>query len=61
MKMYPDWLTPQLQLEVRKVFEPRYSCSLTDSEVIAIAESLTQVLEVFFHFKWRQKYGDTRP
>ena len=57
MEMNPKWLTPQLKAEVRKVFEPRYKHPLTDSEVFAIAENLTQLLEVFFKMKWRVEYG----
>lgn len=49
----PEWLTLQLQAEVRRIFEPRYGHSLDDSEVIAIAENLTRLLEVFFQFKFR--------
>lgn len=62
MEMNPDWLTPQLRLEVRKVFEPRYKRSLSDDEVISIAQSLTQLMEVFLKFRWRT-YGtdNTRP
>jgi hypothetical protein len=54
--MENKWITPQLKAEVRKVFEPRYKRPLTDSEIISIAENLTQLLEVFFKFK-RRTYG----
>lgn len=48
-----SWLTPDLVAEVKKVFEPRYKRSLTDTEVVAIAENLTGLLEVFFKYKFR--------
>ncbi len=54
--MENKWITPQLKTEVRKVFEPRYKRPLTDSEIISIAENLTQLLEVFSKFK-RRTYG----
>ena len=57
MEMNPKWLTPQLKEETRKVFEPRYKRTLTDSEIIAIAQNLTSLLEVFFETKWRIIYG----
>lgn len=56
MEIELKWLTPQLKEEIRKVFEPRYKRTLTDTEVISIAQNLTQLLEVFFKFKWRN-YG----
>jgi len=55
--MNPKWLTPQLKAEVRKVFEPRYKRLLTDSEIIAIAQNLTNLLETFFKMKWRIDYA----
>lgn len=53
MEMNQRWLSPQLKEEVRKVFEPRYKRKLTDSEIVSIAQNLTQIMEVFFKFKWR--------
>ena len=52
-----EWITDELKAEIRKVFEPRYKHPLTDLEVFAIAENLTQLLEVFFKMKWRVDYG----
>ena len=52
-----EWITDELKAEIRKVFEPRYKHPLTDSEVIAIAQNLTNLLEVFFKMKWRVDYG----
>lgn len=51
------WLNEDLKKEIRKLFEPRYKRSLTDNEVIEIAENLTEVMEAFLKMKWRQKYG----
>lgn len=51
------WLNEDLKKEIKKVFEPRYKRSLTDDEVIEIAENLTEVMEAFLKMKWRQKYG----
>lgn len=56
MEMELKWLTPELKEEVKKVFQPRYKKPLTDSDIVAIAQNLTQLLEVFFKFKWRN-YG----
>lgn len=55
--MENKWLTPQLKEEIRKVFEPRYKRPLADSEIIAIAQNLTSLLEIFFKMKWRAVYG----
>ena len=52
-----EWITDELKAEIRKVFEPRYKHPLTDSEVFAIAQNLTQLLEMFFKMKWRIDYG----
>lgn len=51
------WLNEDLKKEIKKVFEPRYKKSLTDDEVLEIAENLTDVMEAFLKMKWRQKYG----
>lgn len=52
-----NWLNEDLKKEIKKVFEPRYKRSLTDDEVIKIAENLTDVMEAFLKMKWKQKYG----
>ena len=52
-----NWLNEDLKKEIRKIFEPRYKRSLTDDEVIEIAENLTEVMEAFLKMKWKQKYG----
>lgn len=51
------WLNEDLKKEIKKIFEPRYKRSLTDNEVIEIAENLTDVMEAFLKMKWKQKYG----
>ena len=52
-----NWLNEDLKKEIRKLFEPRYKRTLTDDEVIEIAENLTEVMEAFLKMKWKQKYG----
>ncbi len=50
------WLNDSLKKEVRKVFEPRYQRKLSDTEVITIADNITEVMETFLMMKWKQKY-----
>ncbi|MEK7616579.1 MAG: hypothetical protein AAB414_00815 [Patescibacteria group bacterium] len=52
-----NWLNEDLKKEIRKIFEPRYKRSLTDDEVLEIAENLTDLMEAFLKMKWKQKYG----
>jgi hypothetical protein len=54
----PNWLSPQLKIEIRRVFEPKYGYQLSESEVIEIADNLTSVMEAYLKMKWRQKYGN---
>lgn len=49
----PKWLTEQLQIKVRKVFEPKYNRTLSDAEVILIALNHVRFMEHFFQYKWR--------
>lgn len=51
------WLNGDLKQEVKKVFEPRYKRSLTETEVIQIADNLTELMEASLKMKWRLKYG----
>lgn len=51
-----NWLTPELRMEIRNVFEPRYKRKLKDSEIEVIAENLTGTMETISKFKWRQDY-----
>ena len=50
------WLTEDLKLKVRKLFEPKYNRKLQESEVEEIAENLTGFMETYLKFKSRQKY-----
>lgn len=50
------WLSSELKQEVREVFETRYNRTLSDDEVIEIAENLTGLTEAALKFRWRQKY-----
>lgn len=50
------WLTPELAIKVRKVFEPRYKRTLTEREVAEIAQNLTEVMEIYFKLRWKEKY-----
>lgn len=52
-----NWLNEDLKKDIRKLFEPRYKRSLTDDEVVEIAENLTDLMEAFLKMKWKQKYG----
>lgn len=40
-----DWLTDELKIKVRKVFEPRYGKTLSDLEIEDIAENLVGFIE----------------
>lgn len=55
-KFTSTWLTSNLRVHIRKVFEPRYKRKLTSSEVEEIAENLTTVIEETMKLKWKQKY-----
>lgn len=50
------WLTAELKTEIKAVFEARYKRSLTDNEVVEIAENLSTVIEEIIKLKWKQKY-----
>lgn len=56
----PNWLTANLQSEIRRTFEPRYKKKLSDEEVLNIAENLTEVMETYLKLKCKQKYGHAR-
>jgi len=57
-KILNSWLTTKLAQKVRDEFEPLYNRSLSDKEVLLIANNLTDVLEVYLKFRVRQKYGN---
>ncbi|MCR4324922.1 MAG: hypothetical protein NUV69_04530 [Candidatus Curtissbacteria bacterium] len=54
------WLTEDLKQDVRKHFEPRYKRKLPDSEVEEIAKNLTEFIEHYLKFKWRQLNTKTK-
>ena len=51
-----NWLDENLQQEIKKVFEPRYKRALTNDEVATIAINLTNLMEGYFKWKWREKH-----
>ncbi len=54
----PKWLTDELQQKVRKMYEPKYQRSLSDIEVVTIAENLVSFVEHTFKFRWRMEYAN---
>ncbi|VVA44324.1 hypothetical protein CANDROIZ_60010 [Candidatus Roizmanbacteria bacterium] len=53
MKDIGQWLTTDLKAKIRKVFKPKYKQSLTDKELLIIAENLTGYMETIIKFKLR--------
>lgn len=47
------WLSDNLKVKIKKVFEAKYKRQLTDREVIDIAENLTGYMETIIKFKLR--------
>lgn len=47
-------LSTELMREVRGVFEPRYMRTLSDDEVVEIADNLIAFMESTLKFRWRQ-------
>ncbi len=56
-----EWLNSDLKDEIASIFEPKYKRKLTDTELIDIANNLTETLETIFKFKLRKKYGEILP
>lgn len=56
--IFPQWLSPELVVRVRKIFEPKYNRPLTDDEVVLIAENFTSFIEHFLKLQWRLTYGN---
>ena len=56
MKSAKCWLSPELKIDVRKVFESRYKRTLTDDEVIEIANNIVGFVEVY----GKNKYATTK-
>ncbi len=53
-----DWLTLELNEEVKKVFEPRYGRKLTNIEVEQIAKNLTEFVELYSRLKGMKREND---
>ncbi len=62
MKSKPNtnWLTDKLKNEIRAIYEPAYKRTLTEQEVIEIAENISDVTETILKFIWRKKYENVR-
>lgn len=54
---YPSWLTEDLIVRIRKLYEPRYNYVLSDKEVTTIALSLSSLVELYLKFKRRTEHG----
>jgi hypothetical protein len=52
------WLNDNLKQEIKRVFELRYKRSLSEIEVVEIAENLTGYMEVILKWFWRNKYAN---
>jgi len=50
-----DWLSDKLKKEVVNKFQPLYKRTLTDNEVIEIANNLAGLAELWIKFNWRIK------
>lgn len=50
-----NWLTEELSIEVRKVFEPRFKKTLSDCEVFEIAQSLTVFMKTYCVMKYKNE------
>lgn len=48
-----NWLNKELKQDIKEVFEPKYQRSLSDSEIVEIAENLANLVEDCLKFKWR--------
>lgn len=52
---YKNWLSDELKEEVVNMFEPLYKRTLTDDEVMEIANNLSGLAELWIKFNWRIK------
>lgn len=52
----PKWLTDELKDRVKQVFQPRYEHTLTESEIIEIAENFSTFFEHLVKYRRRQLY-----
>ena len=44
----PDWITPELMAETRRVWQPYYKEELTDAEVLALLLRVGSLYEMLF-------------
>ncbi len=51
------WITPELKQKISSIFMPRYRRDLTDIEIIEIADSLANVMELIIKTEWKVKNG----
>ncbi len=51
-----NWITKELEEEVRKIFQPKYNRELSKEEVKEIANNLTDSLETICKFRWKKEY-----
>lgn len=51
--LYENWLTDEIKKEVINLFQPSYDHPLTETEVIDIANALTNSAEMWIKFNWR--------
>lgn len=42
----PDWITPELLIQTRQVWEPRYSNPLTDQDVLEILLTVGRLFDL---------------
>ena len=50
---YQDWLSNELKQELVDLFQPSYDHTLTENEVINIAQTLANLAELSIKFNWR--------
>lgn len=53
------WLSDDLKMKIRTVFQQKYKKELTDEEIIGIADNLTYFMETYFTFKLKQNENQT--
>lgn len=48
-----NWLTEELKQEIIDLFQPSYDHQLTDTDITAIAKTLTNTVDLWIKFNWR--------
>jgi hypothetical protein len=56
VKISNTWLNDALINEIKAIFEPRYNKSLSDAEVVQIAENIAAFMEACCKWKWKNTY-----